>query len=49
MVNMRASSAPVNAVEEGPVWEGVAEEGATTGVDGAIVVGVTVVGWVAGP
>jgi hypothetical protein len=51
MVNISASSAPVKAVEEGPVLEepGVTEAGETTGADVVTVVGVIVVGWVAGP
>ncbi|HEY5384573.1 MAG TPA: hypothetical protein VIJ56_05000 [Acidimicrobiales bacterium] len=58
IVNISARSAPVKAVEEGPVLEeeepGVTEAGETTGADvvtvvGVTVVGVIVVGWVAGP
>ena len=52
IVNSRASSAPVKAMAEWEEWEeeeGVTEEGERTGVDGAAVTGVIVVGWVAGP
>jgi hypothetical protein len=49
IVNINASSAPVKAIGEWAEEGGVTEDGATTGVDGATVVGVTVVGWVAGP